>query len=116
MAEEGKLLAIRGPSRQVSLHGRESQFELLGSVHLASPHGAIGAVIVGDPLSIAREVKPHRRDPRQVRLEMSRFRIVAHQFRAGLPALDEQLPAIPARDGMADIHWPGWQLHGLATA
>ena len=46
MTKESELLAIRRPARQVGLHGRENQLQLLGSVHLASPHGAIGGIIV----------------------------------------------------------------------
>src|SRR5208337_711525 len=71
MTKEGDLLPVRRPSRQVSQHGRKDKLQLLGSVYLTPPHGAIGAIIVGDPLSITGEVESHRRDSRKVRGELS---------------------------------------------
>ncbi len=111
MAKERDLLAIRRPPRQVSQHRRENQLQLLRSIDFASPHRAIGAVVVCDPLAIAREVQPHRRDSQKVRKVYPGFRIVANQFPPRLPALREEFVAIAARHGIADIHRSRRQLH-----
>src|SRR5208282_1092478 len=111
MTKESDLLSIRGPSRQIRLHRGKNKLELLRSICPASPHRAIGGIVVGDPVSIAGEVEPHRRNSRKIGRELFCIGIVAQQLSARLPALDKKSLAIAARHGIADIHRPGRQLH-----
>src|SRR5438876_11885583 len=106
MTKEGDLLAVWRPSRQVGLHRRGNKLKFLSPVNLTSPHRATGTVIVGDPHSITREVQSHSRDSRKIRRALSSSRVVPYQFPSGPPALDEKSFAVPAGDGISNIHRP----------
>src|SRR5258708_28292279 len=116
MAEEGQALAVRRPPRQVGQHRRKNELKLLRAIDLAAPHGAVGGVVIGDPLTIAGKIKAHRRDSREVRNKMLCFAVVTQQFAAGTPTLHENFLAVPAGNWVANVHGAGGQLGRFARS
>ena len=113
MAKEGDLLSIRRPSRQIGQHRWENKLELLGSVDLASPHGAIGGIVVGDPLSVTREVEPHRRNSREVRARVVLIWRRSATIPRGAASPGQRVSCHRGWDGIANIHWASRQLNRL---
>src|SRR5271166_3354639 len=106
-------LAVRRPAGHRRLHWRRRKLQPLAPVNPAPPQHAIREADVGYPSAVSGKIHEFRRYSCKVGDELSRSRVVMHQFAPQLLPDDIELLAIGANHWRKRIHLTRGEPHWL---
>src|SRR5215469_1395791 len=100
--------------RQKGSNGRQRELRFFRSIHAASPQVHVRIRNIGNPLVIRRKLEHIGGDAIQVRLEATRFRVVADGLQAEFLSHDKELFPINTRDRRAEAKRSGNEARRLS--